>query len=88
MFSEKLKELVGETDKLEMLDSLMVEADSMETKIAEHEATIEALNTRISDLQRENNALFLRLHDTAPDAEVEEEKTPDDLIDELFQEGE
>lgn len=73
MLSEKIKELVGETDKLVELKEIMEEADSLETQIETNKQTISEQIEKIQSLRDTNMKLFLS--QTAPEPkEPEPEK--------------
>lgn len=73
MLSEKIKELVGETDKLVELKEIMEEADSLETQIENNKQTISEQIEKIQSLRDTNMKLFLS--QTAPEPkEPEPEK--------------
>lgn len=75
MLSEKIKALVGETDKLDELKDLMSEADSYETQLAEARNIIAERDEKIASLRDTNAKLFLSV--TKPSDEPEEAPEPD-----------
>lgn len=88
MLSEKIKELMGEVDKLEEVASLMEQADSLEGQLSTAEASIADLTAQNEQLRKTNqdllNKIALSVTDKVEDEEEVEEKTPDEVLDELF----
>lgn len=72
MLSEKIKELVGETDKLVELKEVMDEADNLETQIENNKQTISEQIEKIQSLRDTNMKLFLS--QTTPQPEEKEEE--------------
>lgn len=88
MLSEKIKEVMGEVDKLEEVASLMEQADSIEGQLSTAEASIADLTAQNEQLRKTNqdllNKIALSVTDKVEDEEEVEEKTPDEVLDELF----
>lgn len=88
MLSEKIKELMGEIDKLDEVASLMEQADSVEGQLSTAEASIADLTAENEQLRKVNqellNKIALSVTDEVKDEEEVEEKTPDEVLDELF----
>jgi flagellar biosynthesis/type III secretory pathway protein FliH len=87
MLSEKIKELMGEIDRLDEVASLMEQADSLEGQLSTAEASIADLTAENEQLRKVNQDLLNKIALSATDEVVEEEveeKTPDEVLDELF----
>lgn len=88
MLSEKIKELMGEIDKLDEVVSLMEQADSVEGQLSTAETSIADLTAQNEQLRKTNqdllNKIALSVTDEVKDEEEVEEKTPDEVLDELF----
>lgn len=82
--SEKLKSLIGETDKLDELLELMKEIDDLETIKASLEEQVERQSDDIANLRDINGRLALQITSPVKQEEETPEKTGDELIDELF----
>ena len=84
MLGERLKGLIGETDKVDELVDIVNSINELETTNASFQAEIEKLQADNATLREINGKLALQI--TTPMAEEEEEKEPsaDELIDEAF----
>lgn len=79
---------MGEIDKLDEVASLMEQADSVEGQLSTAEASIADLTAENEQLRKVNqellNKIALSVTDEVKDEEEVEEKTPDEVLDELF----
>lgn len=85
MLSEKIKSIASEVTELDALTEIMGEADSMETQLSEAKTKISELEGTIAELRDVNMKLFINQTQSVED-DIEDEKTPDEVLDELFAE--
>lgn len=85
MLSEKIKSIASEVTELDALTEIMGEADAMETQLSEAATKISELEGTIAELRDVNMKLFINQTQSVED-DIEDEKTPDEVLDELFAE--
>ena len=88
MISEKLKSIVENADSVTGLLDIMGEIDNVEKSLEIANGQIEQLAGENESLKAERQELFNRLTllqtEKVEDEEEEPEKTPDEILDELF----
>lgn len=84
MLGEKLKGLIGETDKVDELIEVMTAIDELETTNASFQAEIEKLQADNANLREINGKLALQITTPVKEEEEEPEKSADEVIDEAF----
>lgn len=84
MLGEKLKGLIGETDKVDELIEVISAIDELETTNASFQAEIEKLQADNANLREINGKLALQITTPVKEEEEEEEKSAEELVDEAF----
>ena len=88
MISEKLKSIVENADSVTGLLDIMGEIDNVEKSLEIANGQIEQLAGENESLKAERQELFNRLTllqtEKVEDEDEEPEKTPDEILDELF----